>query len=510
MKKTESHLATLIRVAFVALLILLQVALVVLLVRYLRTYSLWIYLAIEVLSVLTLMVMVSRNNNSSYTIAWILIITLLPVFGLILYFLWGRSDVMGPRPKRIRSSIERGNTFLTKDPAVYRQLGSRWPGRKRMAGYLGRNNFPLYQGTRCQYYALGEHQFDAMIPELAAAKKFIFLSTFILCTGKLWDRVQQVLIQKADEGVEIRLMYDDLGSLFMVPKHLVRELKEHGVKVVAYSPIHRFVSRLYLNYRNHQKFSIIDGTIGYTGGTNFADEYANYYEKHGHWKDTAIRLEGDAVWSMTVNFLQMWDAETHEATEYGHYRPTHSCEGEGFFQPFADGPVNNPQNPAETSYRMMINNAQQYVYITTPYLIINNNMMESLCTAALSGVDVRIITPKKPDHWYVHAVTRSNYKPLLQAGVRVFEYTPGFIHCKTILSDDNHAITGSINMDYRSFYLHFENAVWMCGDAVLQDIRRDFDDTFAVCEEIQLEAWLKRPRIARFVGGFLRIFAVLL
>lgn len=507
---TERKIAGVLRMALVVIAIILQLLLVMLLVRALRTDAVYLYLLIELAAVINIVVLVSRNRDSAYTIAWMMVIMFLPVFGYMLYLLWGRSDTKGRRHNRTRQSIAYGSVFLEKDPEVYASLNKRYPHRKRMAGYLGRKGFPLYQNTRCSYFPLGELQFQAMIADMEQAKHFIFMEYFILDTGRLWDEMSDVLFRKAAEGVEVRLMYDDMGSITTVPDNLLRTLRKGGIQVTRYSPVHRFVHKLYINYRNHQKIAVIDGNIGYTGGTNLADEYANYYPKHGHWKDTAIRLEGDAVWSLTVTFLQMWDAEQRDPSDYNAYRPTVKAEGEGFFQPFSDGPVNNPDNPAEVMYRKVVAGARDYAYITTPYLIIDNTMRDLLCAAATAGVDVRIITPKVWDHWYVHAVTRSNYRSLLEAGVRIYEYTPGYIHAKTIISDDDQCITGSINLDYRSFHLHFENGVWICGAPVLEEIRQDIVDTFERCEEIALEPWLRRPWYIRMVEGVLRVFAVML
>jgi len=509
-RKTERKIAGLLRIGLVAVVILLQLLLLMMLVRSMRQNAVYLYIIIEFVAIINIFILASKNQDSAYTIAWMLVIMFLPVFGHLLYILWGRSDTQGTQHKRTRESISYGDQFLERKHEIYAALIEGHPSRKRIAGYLGRKGFPLYQNTKCDYFPLGELQFDAMIADMKKAEHFIFIQYFILDTGKLWDRISDVLTRKAREGVEVRLMFDDLGSITTVPDNLLRELRRQGIQVVRYAPVHRFISRLFINYRNHQKITVIDGNIGYTGGTNLADEYANYYPKHGHWKDNAIRMKGDAVWSLTVTYLQMWDAETRSRSDYEVYRPTINVTGEGFFQPFADGPVNNPDNPAEVMYRNMVTNAREYVYITTPYLVIDNTMRDLLCTAAIAGVDVRIITPKIWDHWYVHAVTRSNYRMLLEAGVRIYEYTPGYIHAKTILSDDDHCVTGSINMDHRSFHLHFENGVWICGAPVLEEIKQDILSTFPLCEEIQLEEWSGRPLYVRMLEGILRVFAVML
>lgn len=496
------------RVFAVAISILLQIGFLIFLTQVLREDAAYVYFAVQVLALVEILLLIGSKQNSSYVIAWVIVILILPVFGTMLYFIWGRLSRGGKMNQRIRDACERSVAFLDKDPEVYRELAAGHPSRKRLAGYLGRKNFPLYKNTSCKYYELGELQFEDMIADMERAQRFIFLETFILSEGSVWDRVKDVLVRKAAEGVEIRLMYDDLGSIVRFSADELREVRGNGIEIMRFNPV-SYLSQLYINSRNHQKITVIDGVVGYTGGTNIADEYANLYEVHGHWKDTAVRLEGDAVWSMTVTFLQMWEAESRLPQDYEPYRPTYGCDAEGFFQPFSDGPSNNPDNPAETMYRMIINNAKDYVYILSPYLIIDNTMIDALCTAALGGTDVRVVTPNIGDHWYVHMTTRSNYGDLLKAGVRVYEYTPGFIHAKTVISDDDHCVTGSINMDYRSFHLQFENGVYICGAPALLDIKRDILETLERCEEIQLEDWIKRPWYTRCVQALLRLFAVL-
>ena len=510
-QSAEKKIAGAIRILFVVILIALQLMFVIFIVSTLRNNAVYIFAAIEIVAVINVIILASKNRKSAYTTTWIFVILIMPVFGYILYILWGNAPV-GKHGGRIRASIAYGNEFLKNDPRVYRDLFMRHSDRTRMATYLGRKDFPLYANTNCKYFEVGERQFAAMLKDLENAERFIFMEYFIVETGKLWDSIVEVLARKAREGVEVRLMFDDWGSLVTTPYHFFEELQGYGIKVIRFNPIHKYISRLYLNYRNHQKITVVDGRVAYTGGTNLADEYANIYPKHGHWKDTAIRLEGDAVWGLTVNFLQMWDGEAGYYSEYERYKTdfplTHS---DGFFQPFNDGPTNNPDNPAEMMYMSMIANARDYIYITTPYLVIDSAMTDALCAAAVSGVDVRIVLPKIWDHWYVHIVTRSNYGELIKSGVRIYEYSPGYIHAKTILTDDDICITGSINMDYRSFNLHFENGVWICGAPVLANIKEDITNTFEVSQEIDLRLWHgMRPWYVRIVEGILKIFSILL
>lgn len=508
--KKYNNFDGIIRIAIVALAVLAQLILLILLVILLKQNSVYVYFLLEVSGLAGALILANKNDHPSYIIAWLVIILLLPVFGFFLYLLWGRANVQGRKREAINRILEQKDRWLKKIPEVDAKLRQAYPSLQTMAGYLEQGGFSLYNHTVSTYFSLGELQFEEMLRDLDNAQRFIFLEYFIVAQGALWDRFHGVLRKKASQGLEVRLLFDDMGSILFMPDNLVKELEEEGVKVCRFNPVHKYISRFYFNYRNHQKIVVIDGNIGYTGGTNLADEYANLYVKHGHWKDTALRLEGDAVWSLTVTFLQMWAAEIGFEEDYRVYRPTVNIKGDGFYLPFSDGPTNNPYNPAETMYLKMIFNAKRYVYITTPYLVIDNPMLNALCTAALGGVDVRIITPKIWDHWYVHLVTRSNYGRLIRAGVRVYEYAPGFIHAKTIISDDVHAIIGSINMDYRSFYLHFENGVWMAGTPAIKEMVEDFEATLAICEAISLDEWNRRPLRIKALQGFLRLFIPLL
>ena len=499
-----------LRIIIVVLVILLQVSLILGLIFAVSSIAVWVYIIIEILMVISLVVLISRNKNTSFTIAWILLIALLPVFGYILYLIWGQSDTKGPRNKHVKLSLAHGAQFINEHPAVLNKFVNTYSFRKRIPQYLNKKGFPLYQNTDCHYYPFGEMQFEAMFLDIEQAEKFVFIQTFILSEGKLWDHLSQILLRKASEGVEIRLMFDDLGSASTFPLKRILSLRKSGIQVVRYSPIHKYTLGLAINYRNHQKIVVIDGNIAYTGGSNFADEYVNYFEKYGRWKDTAIRLEGDAVWSLTITYLQMWDTEMKSFSNYDSYRPTVQLQKVGYFQPFSDGPVNNPENPAETVYQEMFTSAQEYLYITSPYLVIDNALINLLCTTSASGVDVRIILPHIWDKWYVREVSRSNYKELLSAGVRIYEYTPGFMHGKMICIDDHFGVIGSINMDYRSFHHHFENGVWICEDKTIAAMKTDFLNTIEESMEIKLPEFLEtRSLPITILSGILRVFSVM-
>ncbi len=501
------------RLMIVTVAIVTQLILFAYIALLLRHYAFFAYAFLEVFGLLIVFYIIDRNKTSAYTVAWSIIILIMPVFGGLVYLMWGRSATNTKKSKHIRKILVESLRKFKHDPKLRLALQEQYPDCNKVSVYLENEGFPLYKNTKCTYYPLGENHFKAMIEDLKRARKFIFLEYYILSKGFLWDEIYEILREKAAQGVEVRLMYDDFGSIMTAPDQLHKTLKDDHIQVYRFNPVHCKLSRLFINYRNHQKVAVIDGNVGYTGGTNLADEYANIYEKHGHWKDTAIRLEGEAVYSLTVTFLQMWETESNSSEDYEKYSVTGTYvqdETEGFYQPFNDGPVNHPHNPAEATYRQIIYSAREYVYITTPYLVVEDNMTDALCLAAKSGVDVRIITPKIWDHWYVHMVTRSNYGRLLKNGVRIYEYTPGYIHAKTIISDDNHAVTGSINMDYRSFFLHFENGVWICGAPVLQEIRHDIESLFPISEEITLEQWKNRPVHSKIIQFVLKLLIPLL
>ena len=328
----------------------------------------------------------------------------------------------------------------------------------------------------------------------------------------MWDPILAILRRKAAEGVDVRVIYDDLGSIFKLPDGYDKLLESYGIRACVFNPFIPVIN-LRMNNRDHRKICVIDGHTGFTGGINLADEYINVKELHGHWKDTAIMLRGEAVWSLTVMFLTMWDFIKGEEADFDLYRPqVYQRElppDDGYIQPFADNPLDD-EPVGENVYLNMISRAKKYVYITTPYLIPSNEMMTALCNAARSGVDVRIITPHVPDKWYVHMVSRAHYSQLVEAGVRIFEYAPGFIHAKSFVADGLYAVVGTINLDYRSLYLHFECATWMYGASCIQDIYRDFLETEAVSQEITLEQCRAVPFHTRIARNLLKMFAPLM
>ena len=325
-----------------------------------------------------------------------------------------------------------------------------------------------------------------ILEEIKKAERYIFIEFFIIATGKMWDPMLELLRQKAAAGVDVRVVYDDFGCITRLPMGYAKKLREMGIRAHAFNPYIPILSAR-LNNRDHRKLLIIDGKAAFTGGVNLADEYINEYKRFGHWKDCGILVRGKAVWSMTVMFLSLWGYVDRSEEDVSRFRADYPEKrgGTGFLQPFADSPLDN-EDVGATILQSVISSAQERMWIMTPYLILDDKMTTALCVAAKTGVDVRIITPGIPDKWYVHAVTRANYEELTRAGVRIFEYTPGFIHSKVYLADTKQTVVGTVNLDFRSLYLHFEDAVYLYDTAVSAQVQTDFEETFPQCTELSL------------------------
>lgn len=487
----------------------LQIGLMILLGMYLMRYSIIVYFILELVSVITVFALV--NNAESYKMSWIVIILVLPVSGLFLYFMWGRKRVNSRYFRRLRQYDSQMVQSLKQDDSIVQDLERQHPNKVQISRYLRKEGFPIYNNTQAAYYKVGEDVIAAMLEDMKNARKFIFMEYFIVSEGKVWSDILEVLTQKVQEGVEVKLLFDDFGTLRINTQAFRKDMKRRGIEMSIFNPIHRDIARMSFNYRNHKKITVIDGNIAYTGGFNLADEYANYIERFGHWKDSGIRLYGDGVYSFTCFFLNMWhvcnkDIEIHNEV----YKPQVHVDEEGYVQPFMGGPHRNPHNPTEGAYTRMINKARDYVYITTPYLVLDQSMRDDLVSAAESGVDVRIIVPKIYDKWYVYMVNVSNYGKLMEAGVHIYEYQPGFIHAKNVIADDECAICGTINTDYRSFYLHYECGVFLSEMSAIKDMKADFIRTLDKCEEMNLLSWSRRPIGNKMMQAALKVLSPLL
>ena len=499
------------RVVITALLIVLQALLLFGFIWKLDNYFVYFYAGSVLLSLLITLGIINSKSNPAYKIAWLIPILLFPAFGGLVYLLFG-SDRTGRYLRKKLQGI--GTEMDNVIGEAYRRSGAEQlpPDAANQSRYISHCAYcPPYQNTTTEYLPLGEVKFERMVEELKKAKHYIFLEYFIIQEGKMWNTILDILRQKAAEGVDVRVIYDDMGCIMILPTGYDRTLEQMGIKCRIFNPFVPILSSRF-NTRDHRKICVIDGNVGFTGGINLADEYINAYEKHGHWKDTSILLKGEAVFNLTVMFLSMWDYldGTTGKTDYSRYYPTVWDENaKGYVQPFADNPLDD-EAVGETVYLNLINKAKRYVYITTPYLILSSEMLTALTSAAKSGVDVRIITPHIPDKWYVHAVSRSHYQTLIEAGVKIYEYTPGFIHAKTFVVDDDYAVVGTINLDYRSLYLHFECAVWMYQTPSVAQVRDDFFKTQQISQEITLEECRSLSFPRRLGRSVLRVFAPLM
>lgn len=510
MKKVLKFLCS--RVVIVTLAILVQFCFLLFIVLKLSSYGLYAYVSLQLVSLVVVLWIVTKRDNPSYKIAWIIAILIFPIFGGIFYLVFGNKTMDKKQAQRIRDyaykQVEESRLAAGAD--IDDTLGKDAPHLKRQSDYIRNAGlYPIWKNTQVEYFPLGEDFWEALLRELRKAEKFIFMEYFIIQEGKMWNAVLDIMKEKAAAGVDVRLMYDDLGTIQTLPPHYYRQMEEAGIKCAVFNPFRPRLNSMF-NYRDHRKITVIDGDVGFCGGLNLADEYINAYERYGHWKDTAVMLRGDGTWNLTMMFLQLWSYRDGKNADYHEYQPSGRRYGDdGYVQPYGDSPIDEV-NVAESIYLQMINCAKKYVYITTPYLILDNEMTTALIIAAQSGVDVRIITPHIPDKWYVHAVTRSSYRQLIEAGVRIYEYTPGFIHAKMFVADDEVGVVGTANMDYRSFYLHFECGVAFFRCSVIQTVKQDILKTMEISQEIHPNPEERIPLLRRLGRAILKAFAPLM
>ncbi len=500
------------RVTIVALSILLQVGLMVAMVQWLAEYRHWIQVLLTVLSALAVIYVMYDRTNASYKIAWIVLILAFPVAGICIYLTFGGRRLSQPVRARMQQSQDLVRDNLWQERVTQEALTQVSDPAAATAQLLYNvSGYPVYDNTQTEYFSLGDLVYPRMLEELKKAERYIFLEYFIISQGVMWEGILEILKEKAAAGVDVRVMYDDFGCIEKLPGNYYKQLRKWNIQTKVFNPFVPVLSGR-LNNRNHRKLMIIDGKVGFTGGVNLSDEYINCRQRCGHWKDSAILLKGEGVWAMTVMFLSMWDSQTGQREDLASFRPEYPyalAGGEGFVQPFADTPLDE-EDIAETTLLSLFQRAVRSIYIMTPYLILDDKITSALLTAAKSGLDVRIITPHIPDKWYVHAVSRAHYELLTEAGVRVYEYTPGFIHSKVYLVDDRYAVAGTVNLDFRSLYLHYENAVFLFDATCVAAIGEDFRNTFPVCEEITWRKCRKTRLPERLVAAALRMFSPLM
>ena len=502
------------RTLIIIVMILLQIMVLLAGFTWLGRSMSFIWEIMNVLGALLVIHIINKDEPTEFKMSWIIIICLLPVLGALIYLLVvGNFGGLGLK-KRLQECAREteGLVETSKETGLaITQSSKQFQG---FAHYMEQTaGFPVYHNSKAVYFPSGEEKFRDLLEELKKAEKFIFLEYFIVEPGIMWNAILDILKEKVKEGVEVRVMYDGMCSILLLPYGYPEELKGYGIKAKMFSPIRPFLSTSQ-NNRDHRKILVIDGKVAYTGGVNFADEYINEKQRFGYWKDNGVRITGKAVYSMTQMFLQMWNAFALEKDKLDYekfcledVRPL-AKEERGIVLPYSDHPLDS-EFVGESVYINLINSAQKYIYFFTPYLIIDNEVVTALILAAKRGVDVRIITPGIPDKKVVFAITRSYYSGLARQGVRIFEYTPGFCHAKQCLCDGKIASIGSSNFDYRSLYHHFENADLLYGCDAIGDMARDFDVLFSQCSEVTQRYSTGSGAILRIWQCILRLFAPL-
>lgn len=514
--KINSNIMVINRIAVTAVSLILQIAWFVVSIVQISEYSVIASYVFRILSLIMIIYIVCKDDNPSYKIIWIILISLAPVFGGVLYLLAGNKKPSRRMYGQLKATKESYARILESfDSGKEEDIRKTDPRDGAIFSYIkNKSGYPVFSDTQVKYYPFGELMYADMLEAVRSAKHFIFLEYFLVSIGQMWNDLLEELKKKAEEGVQIRIIYDDMGCVALLPpgyfKHL--EAISPNIKCLAFNPVVPVVS-LVMNNRDHRKIMVIDGYIGFNGGVNISDEYINVTHPYGNWKDTGVRLKGQGVINLTEMFLELWHTfrDTGDKPDISKYSPSlygGKYAPDGYVQPFYDTPLDT-EALSQNLYIDIINAAVNYVYIFTPYLIIDDQMKGALCLAAKRGVDVRIVTPGIPDKKAIFRLTRANYAPLLKNGVRIYEYSPGFIHAKSFISDDKIGVVGTINMDFRSLFLHFECGTLMYGCQALEDLRKDHEETMAKSREITEENFRKYYRGTMF-DAVLRLLAPLL
>ncbi len=478
------------RIFYILLAFLIQIA-AILGVLYLFKSSFVVYYGlITLIQFVVTLYIINDSIDPSYKLTWMLVITFLPILGIFLYFLLvgGNSKkLFAKRFSRVNAKVKKNLSGYSENNSVMEQAAAANPYFGALCHYMYHScDFPVYKNISSKFYPTGEAFFDDLLIELNKAEKFIFLEYFIISEGKMWNSILKILKEKAKNGVEVKILYDDFGCVTNLPYAYPNMLKKYGIECRVFNPINLAINLIY-NNRDHRKICVIDNKVAFTGGANLADEYINHIERYGYWKDFAISFSGDAVSTYTLSFLAMWELNSSaHKLQYSDYITSseNTTEGyNGYILPFTDTPFDK-EPVSHNVYLDIINKAQSYVYITTPYLALDNLISNALYNAAKRGVEVCVMIPAIPDKKIVYQVTMGNSIRLLKNGAKIFKYTPGFLHGKSILSDDKIAVVGSINFDYRSLYLHCENGVILYETDSLLKIKEELRSVMADSEEL--------------------------
>lgn len=500
------------RFGLVLILLLLQVGLLFSIFRWFG--NLWPHYfggSVVVTSAMVIYLLNSKMDNSA-KITWMVVVAIAPVVGIPMFFYVKSNFGHNILRKRLLELEDQLRGWLPQSQKAVEQLKALEPGAASLAKYLyGRGGgFPVYQNTAMTYFPGGEAKFEELLRQLETAEEYIFVEYFIIDEGLMWGKILEVLARKALQGVDVRVMYDGTCEFATLPRDYPSRLEKLGIQCQVFSPVQPFVSTHY-NYRDHRKILVIDGKVGFTGGVNLADEYINHIEKYGRWKDAAVMLEGEAVRPLTILFLEMWSILREPEFEKFLSVPPHSVPAKGFVAPYGDCPLDG-ERVGEMVYIDLLNRAKRYIHIMTPYLILDGELETALKFAAERGVDVHLILPHVPDKKFAYALAKTHYKSLLDSGVKISEWLPGFVHAKVFVVDDSEAVVGTINLDYRSLYHHFENAVWMKDTACIPAIEKDFQKTLEFCRDVEptRESIWEGKVLLHLAGILLKVIAPLL
>ncbi|MBE6124577.1 MAG: cardiolipin synthase [Erysipelotrichaceae bacterium] len=495
------------RFVIISLMILLELYILVLTLTYFNTYYNWVRILGVILSIAVFFHIINRKQIPEFKLPWLFLMIVFPLLGTILYVMFSSNRMtkkqnacFGEIEEEFKKLANISNQNIEKELKEYRGIDQYLKNTAHTQGHLY---------NKSKFYRVGEEYYEDLLIELKKAQKFIFMEYFIVEEGKMWNQIYQILVDKVQEGVEVRFLYDDLGCIGKLKGKFYKKMREKGINCCRFNPFKPILSGIH-NNRDHRKITVIDGKVAFTGGINLADEYINEKELYGHWKDTGLKIEGSAVTNFTMMFLQMFDVNRLVKSDYKKYLDvkTPKFENEsGCVHPFGCGPAFfYKEQVGENNYLNIINNAKKYLYITTPYLIIDYNISIALKNAAYRGVDVRIVTPSVPDKKIIFNMTRSNYKHLLEAGVKIYEYQPGFIHAKQLICDDNLAFVGTINLDYRSLVHHYECGVMLYNTNSIKEIKDDFNFLFRT-SHLKTEENFKMGRFAQFINNILSLFS---
>lgn len=455
--------------------------------------------------------LINSRIDPTAKITWLIVIMLMPIFGALLF--WFTQSELGHRAlkSRVDQLIQQTNTLVPQDPDTLEHLKEEAPGAAGLAAYINRTGcHPVYENTSVTYFPMGEDKWAEMLRQLEQAQHFIYMEYFIVDEGLMWGKILEILARKAKEGVDVRVLYDGTCEFTTLPHDYPKRLQQLGIQCRMFARVIPMVSTHY-NYRDHRKILVIDGHTAFNGGVNLADEYINQIQRFGHWKDTAVMLKGEAVRSFTLMFLQMWNV-TEKQPQFDvmqQYPAISQPKAEGYVIPYGDCPLDHDK-VGERVYMDILNRATKYVHIMTPYLILDSEMETALCFAAERGVEVKLILPGIPDKNAPYALAKMHYASLLDSGVQIYEYTPGFVHAKVFVSDDKETVVGTINLDYRSLYHHFECATWMYGVPCIGEIEEDFESTLLKCRKVTKDTIWQGHKMLRPLGYLLKVLAPLM